>query len=149
MNHSHEPQTDPSPYAIADFGDRARARIIDAGVMTLLGIVMMAVAWPLVGVLGDTGFLLDSNATTFGDHFGAFFLTVVIVAIPASIPVICYEVVCTSRWGYTPGKGPTVQVICWEEYQYPTGIKKLIHPGFCAGCVFWFSVVLWSVFRAV
>ena len=25
----------------------------------------------------------------------------------------------------------------------------LIHPGFCAGCVFWFSVVLWSVFRAV
>ena len=46
MNTNDDPPLAPPPYVIADFGDRARARIIDTGVMTLLGIVMMAVVVP-------------------------------------------------------------------------------------------------------
>ena len=124
MSTGDAPQPDLAAYEIAGFGDRAFSRIIDAFIMICFQMVVMTFAWPLVDVLDSTGFLLDSNHATLGDHLAAYFGALLIVWALASVPVGFYEVVCTSRRGYSIGKGPTVQVIRWNEYIDPTGIDK-------------------------
>ena len=115
MNTNEDPQ--PEAYELADFGDRAIARIIDMFLMGCLGLGVLAFMLPgifLVDPAGKGG--LDSLSTV-----GFVFLAMVLLA---SIPVVCYEAVYTSRRGYTTGKGPTLQVIRWEEYLNPTGDDK-------------------------
>ena len=111
-NTVEEPQPQTEAYDLADFGERALARIVDTAVMAVLGLLMSGIAFRVAVALGVF------------DDVGAYFLVFMVLTLLGLIPVACYEAMFTSRRGYTPGKGPTVQVIRWEEYLNPTGVDR-------------------------
>ena len=114
MNTNTDPQ--PEPYELANFGDRAFARMIDAFVMAAFGFVMMCA----IGIIG----VLSASSVDNFDDLGTALYVPGLMLVPASLLAVRYEVAYTSRRGYSSGKGPTVQVILWEEYQNPTGVNK-------------------------
>ena len=128
-------QPEPATYELAGFGDRAFPRIVDdlitIGVWWVVGMMSL----PLAGALSVI--FADPNSNSLADGLNAYFQAVFVVMILALIPGICYEIGCTTRRGYTTGKGPTLRVILWDDYLNPAGTAK--HPDL------FFSFTRWAV----
>lgn len=112
-------------YEPAALWDRAFARIIDVVLMAGLGFGMMII----VGIVSlplflEGGFNLFEKDDGISGGSAVFLGLAVLIFWSVPVVLCLYEVVYTSRRGYTPGKGPTVQVIRWEEYLNPTGVDR-------------------------
>lgn len=125
-----------APYALASWGVRAGARILDAIIIQAVTVPLFFLAFvPFLGAMGVAVGSVpegsDPDPNLVAGAFFSFFALILVVVLVATVLQIAYEVVLTARWGMTLGKrvvGIRVRAIDvdrlpnWQESFFRAGV---------------------------
>lgn len=130
-------------YEPASFRERFTSRLFDAVTMVVIQWVSLVAVWKTAEAIFGLGSVADNGWVAL------------IVLVLGSIPMMCYEVIPTSRTGRTFWKLRTVQVIRWDAYINPNSDHIL--PNLYRSFLRWLtphsiivlgSILIWQILRS-